>query len=107
MQTYMLCDQRQALVTEIDITDDDLDLLLLETEIHIDRTAVSPAQLEQVRADLQRRINYRRSPILHFPPEVLSVIFSSLCAMKIMSPLFLGKICKAWREIIWSDSRLW
>ncbi|PPQ93436.1 hypothetical protein CVT25_004506 [Psilocybe cyanescens] len=68
------------------------------------------------------RINQTHDPILRrLPREIASLIFnfaiipniwttekhSQLSRRKIMAPLYLGAVCKAWRELAWATLRLW
>jgi hypothetical protein len=48
------------------------------------------------------------------PPEIMAEIFMSVCDYipqrrppRVTSPLVLGKVCGAWREICWSIQSLW
>ena len=72
-------------------------------------------QLEQDRVSLKRKIN-SSSPILQLPSEISSEIFSAYLGgqslqddpeSELESPLFLGRICSAWRELAWSIPSLW
>jgi len=71
------------------------------------------------RSDINREINRRYSPIMQkLPQDVLAVVFSfclpdytefytSLSKYDLSAPLILGAVCKDWREIAWSNPRLW
>ena len=70
------------------------------------------AQLAQRRAFLRRRIN-GLSPTARIPSEILIEIFQMACRpvdnghRKAVTPLFIGSICRLWRDIAWSTSLLW
>ena len=77
------------------------------------------AHLYLERSYLNRAINRHCSPIIHnLPQDVLTVVFSfclpdhtkfytSLSKYDLSAPLILGAVCKDWREIAWSNPRLW
>ncbi|KAF8162751.1 hypothetical protein B0H34DRAFT_650704 [Crassisporium funariophilum] len=70
--------------------------------------------LIQRRALVRRKIN-ALSPTARLPPEILTEIFQVTCQRVTESeasnvritPLFLGSVCKGWREIAWSTPLLW
>ncbi|KAF9005004.1 hypothetical protein BDQ17DRAFT_1353610 [Cyathus striatus] len=74
------------------------------------------AQLQHELARMKALVN-RYSPILRFPSEILSEIFkhaipdvvSENCdtPRELLSPFFLGAVCKEWREIAWATSKVW
>ena len=53
--------------------------------------------------------NEMDSPIVHLlPPEILSHIFTFYpIDFDHMTPLFLGSVCRRWREVAWSTPELW
>ncbi|KAF8995753.1 hypothetical protein BDQ17DRAFT_1430145 [Cyathus striatus] len=54
-----------------------------------------------------------RTCLLHTPPEIIEEIFANACIIDFdglsqpTTPLKLGSVCKAWREIAWSIPQLW
>ncbi|EDR02247.1 uncharacterized protein LACBIDRAFT_332602 [Laccaria bicolor S238N-H82] len=41
------------------------------------------------------------------PPEIMAEIFTTRRPPRVTSPLVLGKVCGAWRELCWSIPSLW
>ncbi|KAG6812814.1 hypothetical protein H0H92_000272 [Tricholoma furcatifolium] len=70
---------------------------LVELEAEILRVQALLSKLTQTRVPLKRAINRRFSPMLSLPIE--------LCWSA--SPLLLGKVCTAWRNLAWSMPWLW
>ena len=64
------------------------------------------------RTNLRRKIN-SLSPTALLPTEILTKIFKLTCQLEDglggppVTPVFLGGICKDWREIAWSTPLLW
>lgn len=59
-----------------------------------------------------RSINQRDAPVLRVPPEISLKIFKAGFPDKYwdggsVSPLLLGKICGAWRDLAWSTPGIW
>jgi hypothetical protein len=87
------------------------DLEDLETEIT--RVQELLSQLEQKRASLKKKVNACFSPVLQLPVEITSEIFTTCFPVNALdvwgsrTPLDLGKICSAWREVAWSIPWLW
>ena len=73
------------------------------------------AQLAQRRASCRRRINELSSPTARIPAEILIGIFQIACqpvnkghgAWQAVTPLFIGSICRQWRDVAWSTPLLW
>ena len=73
------------------------------------------AQLGQRHAFCRRRINELSSPTARIPPEILIEIFQIACqpvdddfrARQATTPLFIGSICRFWRDVAWSTPFLW
>ncbi|PPQ93431.1 hypothetical protein CVT25_004505 [Psilocybe cyanescens] len=83
------------------------------------------ANLEKMlgeRRQIQTEINQTHDPILRrLPREIASLIFNFAIIPNIwstelrikpsksemMAPLYLGAVCKAWRELAWATPRLW
>ena len=73
------------------------------------------AQLAQRRASYRRRINELSSHTARIPSEILLEIFKMVCqpvdnghgAIQAVTPLFIGSICRLWRDITWSTPLLW
>ena len=69
-------------------------------------------QFAQRRAFLRRRIN-GLSPTARIPSEILTEIFQTACQLvdddhkQAVTPLFIGSICRLWRDIAWSTPLLW
>jgi hypothetical protein len=77
------------------------------------------------RALLKKKINHHSSPLIRIPSDITSEIFKayvnkereteggvpwleefdSRCALP--SPLFLGSVCRTWRELAWSTPWMW
>ena len=72
------------------------------------------AQFAQRHVFLRRRIN-ELSPMATIPSEILIEIFQIACqpvyngnnAGQAVTPLFLGSICRRWRDVTWSTPLLW
>ena len=85
-------------------------MVSLEGEIESIDTMM--AQFAQRRASLRRKIN-AMSPTARIPPEILAEIFQIACQpvdnghRQAVTPLFLGSICRLWRDIVWSTPLLW
>ena len=63
--------------------------------------------LLQQRQEARTHLNMAHSPIVSgMPAEVVSSIFEFACAEH-CSPLKLGAICRTWRQVAWSNPRLW
>ncbi|KAF9466833.1 hypothetical protein BDZ94DRAFT_1250912 [Collybia nuda] len=59
-----------------------------------------------------RSVNERNAPVLRLPPEISLKIFKTCFPDKYWdrgsaSPLLLGKICGAWRDLAWSTPLIW
>lgn len=91
---------------------------LASTESDITRVQALLKQLVQRRAHLKREINDRSASVLSLPREILEEAFikfleegdpipSNTLQRIHKSPLLLGRICSAWREVAWSMPRLW
>jgi hypothetical protein len=86
-------------------------LEVLEAEISREEKLL--AQLVQQRVALKRKINATLSPILQFPVEITSEIFTTCFPSNAWglwgskTPLDLGKVCSAWRDIAWSMPWIW
>ena len=84
----------------------------LEEEIASIETIM--AQFAQRHVFLRRRIN-ELSPMAKFPSEILIEIFQIACrpvydgykAKQAVTPLFIGSICRRWRDVTWSTPLLW
>ncbi|KAF9530677.1 hypothetical protein CPB83DRAFT_881934 [Crepidotus variabilis] len=73
-------------------------------------------RLAERRLQIHNRIN-SLTPIAQLPQEILTEVFrvalqrpdgvSNYSAKKPVTPLFLGSICKEWRQIAWSTPLLW
>ena len=76
--------------------------------------APSTAQLEQRRRFLLRKFN-ELSPTARIPLDILIEIFQIACkpvydgyrSKQAVTPLFIGSICRLWRDIAWSTPLLW
>jgi F-box-like len=76
--------------------------------------APSTAQLAQRRLFLRRKIN-ELSPMARIPSEILIEIFQIACkpvrdgytSSQEVTPLFIGSICRLWRDVAWSTHLLW
>ncbi|RDB21796.1 hypothetical protein Hypma_011035 [Hypsizygus marmoreus] len=82
----------------------------LETEIS--RVEGLLAKLVQKRVPLKRNINRHYSPMLSLPVELCSEIFTTCFppgrdSWESGSPLVLGQVCTAWRNLAWSMPWLW
>ncbi|TEB26419.1 hypothetical protein FA13DRAFT_1737348 [Coprinellus micaceus] len=77
----------------------------LEAEMaHVDALL---QRLATHRSGLRRRIN-SLAPISRLPPEVLIEILRFSCSLgSSTTPLFLGSICTAWRNFVWTTPTLW
>jgi hypothetical protein len=70
------------------------------------------AQFAQKRVFLRRRIN-ELSPTARIPSEILIEIFQIACQpveigyRQTVTPLFIGSICRRWRDVAWSTPFLW
>jgi len=70
------------------------------------------AQFAQRRAFLRRKIN-GLSPTTRIPSEILTEIFQIACRpidnghKQAVTPLFIGRICRLWRDSAWSTPSLW
>ncbi|KAF9466730.1 hypothetical protein BDZ94DRAFT_132786 [Collybia nuda] len=86
---------------------------LEELEAQILRTEKLLAQLVRKRVPLKRKINSRFAPVLQLPLEISSEIFSSCFPSNSWglwhskTPLALGEVCSAWRDLAWSMPWLW
>jgi hypothetical protein len=91
---------------------------LVGIESDITRVQVLLQELIQRRAHLKREINDRSAAVLRLPRELLEEVFvnfveeglpvhSNTLPRLHKSPLLLGRICSAWREVAWSTPRLW
>ncbi|KAF8804076.1 hypothetical protein BYT27DRAFT_7243853 [Phlegmacium glaucopus] len=91
-------------------TDTSESVASLEGEIELIETMM--AQFAQRCAFLRRRIN-GLSPTARIPPEILTEIFQIACQpidnghKQAVTPLFIGSICRLWRDIAWSTPLLW
>ncbi|EDR10602.1 uncharacterized protein LACBIDRAFT_317225 [Laccaria bicolor S238N-H82] len=79
----------------------------LESEMEDTRAQIAQKQAflleqEQERRRLDTQLN-ALSPIDQLPAEVKTEIFYSVCR----NPFFLGKICRGWRDFVWSSPVLW
>ncbi|KAG5641629.1 hypothetical protein DXG03_004565 [Asterophora parasitica] len=91
---------------------DDPRLQLLELESEIARVEALLAKLVQKRVPLKRKINRRFASMLSLPVELCSEIFSTCFPPTwetegASSPLLLGQVCTAWRNLAWSMPWLW
>ncbi|KAG6885806.1 hypothetical protein C0993_009566 [Termitomyces sp. T159_Od127] len=87
---------------------DDPRFQLVELEAEICRVEALLSKLAHRRVPLKRKINRRFSPMLSLPVELCSEIFTSFCAPAGSdSPLLLGQVCSAWRNLAWSMPWLW
>ncbi|GLB42872.1 hypothetical protein LshimejAT787_1203210 [Lyophyllum shimeji] len=91
---------------------DDPRMQLVELESEILRVEALLVKLVQRRIPLKRKINRRYSPMLSLPVELCSEIFTTCfppnAAMEgTESPLLLGWVCTAWRNLAWSLPWLW
>jgi F-box-like len=74
----------------------------------------STAQLAQRRMFLRRKIN-ELSPTARIPTDILIEIFQVACkpvyhsygSSQAVTPLFIGSICRQWRDVAWSTPLLW
>ncbi|KAF5375912.1 hypothetical protein D9615_008199 [Tricholomella constricta] len=85
---------------------------LLELECEISRVEALLAKLVQRRVPLKRKINRRFAPMLSLPVELCSEIFTTCFPPTwdtegTCSPLILGQVCTAWRNLAWSMPWLW
>ena len=72
------------------------------------------AQIAQRRVFVRRRIN-GLSPTARIPSEILIEIFQIACqpvdkgyrVRRAVTPLFIGSICRLWRDVAWSTPLLW
>lgn len=85
---------------------------LQELESEILRVQALLAKLVQKRAPLKRNINRHYSPMLSLPVELCSEIFTTCFppareAWGSGTPLALGQVCTAWRNLAWSMPWLW
>ncbi|KAG6860337.1 hypothetical protein C0995_012483, partial [Termitomyces sp. Mi166 len=87
---------------------DDPRYQLTELEAEILRVEALLSKLFQRRVPLKRNINRRFSPMLSLPVELCSGIFT-MCFSPARpdSPLLLGQVCSAWRNLAWSMPWLW
>ena len=84
----------------------------LEEEIALIETKM--AQLAQRRVFLRRKIN-GLSPMTKIPSDILIEIFQIACkpvynsykVWQVATPLFIGSICRLWRDVAWSTPSLW
>lgn len=80
-------------------------------EMEISHVKTYLAQIIRKRAPLKQDINNVFSPIIRLPLELSSEIFLAACLTNDcrdnINPLFLGSVCKQWRELIWSMPQLW
>ena len=73
------------------------------------------SQLARRRASCRRRINELSSTTARVPSEILIEIFRIACqpvkngrrTRKAVTPLFIGSICRQWRDVAWSTPLLW
>ena len=73
------------------------------------------AELAERRASCRRMINELSSPTAKIPTEILIEIFQIACqpvdnghrTRKTVTPLFIGSICRQWRDVAWSTPLLW
>jgi len=86
---------------------------LEDLEADIIRVEKLLAQLVRKRVPLKRKINACFSPVLQLPVEVTSEIFTACFPANACevwgskTPLDLGKVCSAWRDVAWSVPLLW
>ncbi|KAF8063429.1 hypothetical protein FPV67DRAFT_243486 [Lyophyllum atratum] len=85
---------------------------LVELESEILRVEALLTKLVQRRVPLKRRINRRFSPMLSLPIELCSEIFTTCFPPTwetegTESPLLLGQVCTAWRNLAWTMPWLW
>ena len=87
---------------------------VLESEMEDTRAQIAERQAflleqEQQRRRLDSQLN-SLSPIDQLPGEIKTEIFySALCLLpkRGKNPFFLGKICRGWRDFVWSSPVLW
>ncbi|PPQ93433.1 hypothetical protein CVT25_004507 [Psilocybe cyanescens] len=94
----------------------------MQLEAKIAETISSLEKMLAERRQIQTEINQTHDPILRrLPREIASLIFNfaiipNIWAARehrrpskreIMAPLYLGAVCKAWRELAWATPRLW
>ncbi|TFK41284.1 hypothetical protein BDQ12DRAFT_433445 [Crucibulum laeve] len=97
---------------------DDPRVLLADVDTKTTQIETLLASLARQRTALKKRINQLDAPVIRIlPAEVISEIFTFFspplsfndpCSLNpVTRSLFLGSVCKIWREIAWSTPRLW
>ncbi|KAG5652358.1 hypothetical protein H0H81_005260 [Sphagnurus paluster] len=89
---------------------DDPRLQLAELEAEIRRVEALLAKLVQRRVPLKRKINRRYAHMLSLPIELCSEIFTACFPPSSngpQTPLLLGSVCTAWRNLAWDMPWLW
>jgi hypothetical protein len=113
MSLCIRCRSSQDLEIQFSERVDDPRRDLENLEAEITRVEKLLSQLVQTRASLKRKINACFSPVLQLPVEITSELFTTCFpanawdAWGSKTPLDLGKVCSAWRDVAWSMPRLW
>jgi F-box-like len=113
----------QTSITIEDLNHDgacDPHIQLQELDSQIAQARALIKELRRKRIPLNKQINRFHTPILRLPPELYSEIFTA-CVPEISwntlkenatvpystTPLLIGMVCSAWRELAWSIPQLW
>ncbi|KAF9005018.1 hypothetical protein BDQ17DRAFT_371811 [Cyathus striatus] len=98
-------------------TSDALESYLHRVKNEITRVEQLAGQLHQEASRLKAHINEISSSVSHLPVEILSEIFTYAAPYdarpeidtkpQLLSPFFLGAVCKRWREIAWTTPTIW
>jgi hypothetical protein len=104
---------------------EDLWAIVQKTDTEIARVEALLKELVLKQTLLKNKINYHSSPLLRIPSDITSQIFEAYLREKkgtddkeimhveddsrnaLITPLFLGSVCSAWRELAWSMPWMW